>query len=489
MNSETLSVNTQEALRDAPISGKRAAGAAALQPSHVRLVSNVSSIRNWQYGAKLITPEQAACLVKSGHIIFYGEFTLFPETIDEALAKRAGELEGVEIRSTCLTKIPKVVEADPTRKHFRLSDWHFGGVSRKLHDRNLCNYVPLAYHQAPRIIRKYHEYDVVFLAAAPMDSRGYFNFGLANSMTSAVISKAKKIVVEVNESVPCCLGGSQESIHVSRVDYIVEGKGSPLPEMPALTPTDTDEKIAEHILGEIEDGSCIQLGIGGLPNVIGQKIAQSDLKDIGIHTEMLVDACVDLYNSGRATGARKKIDTYKMAYTFAMGTKKLYDFVHHNPACASYPVNYINDSRTIAANDKFVAINNAIEVDLFSQVCSESVGAKHKSGTGGQLDFIFGAFQSHGGKGFICISSTHTDKKGNVHSRIVPAVNPGSIVTVPRSIVHYVATEYGIALLKGKSTWERAEALINIAHPRFRDELIREADKMKIWVNSNRITP
>ncbi len=479
MNAETLFANTQELPRETPISVDP-------QPSHVRLVNNV---KNWQYGKKLITPGQAAGLVKSGDTIFYGEFVLFPETIDEALSKRADELEDVEIRGTCLTKIPNVVEADPTRRHFRLSDWHFGAVSRKLHDRNLCNYVPLAYHQAPRIIRKYHKYDVVFLTVAPMDSCGYFNFGLANSMTSAVLSKAKKIVVEVNESVPCCLGGNQEAIHVSRVDYIVEGNGSPLLEMSSLAPTDTDETIAEHILGEIEDGSCVQLGIGGLPNVIGQKIAQSDLKDIGIHTEMLVDACVDLYTSGRATGARKKIDTYKMAYTFAMGTKKLYDFVDHNPACASYPVSYINDPRVIAANDKFVAINNAIEVDLFGQVCSESVGANHKSGTGGQLDFIFGAFQSHGGKGFICISSTYTDKNGAAHSRIVPTVSPGTIVTVPRSIVHYVATEYGIALLKGKSTWERAEALINIAHPRFRDDLIREADKMKIWINSNKITP
>ena len=489
MSTEALSVNTQEVARDAVTSRAGAACTVAPQPAHVRLVSNAGGLQDREYVDKLIAPEQAAALVKSNDIIFYGEFVLFPETIDEALSKRAGDLEGVEISSTCITRVPKVVEADPTRKHFSYSDWHFGTVSRKLHDRNLCNYIPLAYHEAPRIIRKYHEYDVAFITVAPMDTCGYFNFGLSNSMTSAVLSKAKKVIVEVNDSVPCCLGGNQEAVHISRVDYIVEGKCSPLAEMPPLTPSDTDEQIAQHILGEIEDGSCIQLGIGGLPNVIGQKIAQSDLKDIGIHTEMLVDACVDLYTSGRATGAKKQRDIGKMAYSFAMGTKKLYDFLHRNPACASYPVSYINDPKIIAGHNKFVAINNAIEVDLFSQVYSESVGANHKSGTGGQLDFISGAFHSHGGKGFICISSTYTDKKGVVHSRIVPAGKPGSIVTVPRSVVQYVVTEFGVALLKGKTTRERAEALINIAHPRFRDELIREADKMKIWAKSNNLTP
>ncbi len=436
-----------------------------------------------KYQEKLRTAAEVAAMIHSGDEIFFAEFTLRPESLDEALAARAEELTDVRINGVCITKVPKFIEADPHRKHFIYDDWHMSGVGRRLHQQGLCSYIPVTYHQGPRIVRKYRDYDYVFVNARPMDAQGYFNFGMCNSITSAAITKAKKVVVEVNENMPLCLGGNQESVHVSRVDYVVEGKNPPIMEVPPAPPTETDIRIARHIMGEIEDGACLQLGIGGLPNVIGAMIAESDLADLGIHTEMLVDSMVDLYNTGKITGNRKTSDRFKMVYTFAMGTKKLYNFLHNNPACASYPVNYTNDPRVIAVNDKVVAINNAIEVDLFSQVCSESAGTVHISGTGGQFDFIFGAFNSRGGKGIIALSSTFTDKKGNVHSRIVPTLKPGSIVTVPRSCVQYVATEYGIVQLKGKSTWQRAEALIGIAHPTFRDELTQQAREMKIWLD------
>lgn len=435
-----------------------------------------------EYKEKLITADEAVSFVKSGDKIFYGEFVMFPEVLDEALAKRIHQLKNIDIRGVCFSQVPKIVEADPGREHVIMNDWHFGTVSRRLHDANLCNYIPLCYHQGPRTIRKYRDFDVAFVLVAEMDRNGYFNYGLANSLTSAVLSKAKKIIIEVNKNVPYCFGGNRESIHISRVDYIVESNHTPLAEVKPGQPREVDRRIAEHIMKEIEDGACLQLGIGGLPNLIGRMIAESDLKDLGVHTEMLVDSFVDLYNAGRVTGRKKTVDHLKMAYTFAMGTKKLYDFLDHNPTCASYPVSYINDPRMIAFNNKVVAINNAIEVDLYGQVCSESVGDSQKSGTGGQLDFIFGAFMSKGGKGIISLSSTYTDKDGNLQSRIVPTVEPGSIVTVPRSIVQYVATEFGVVQLKGKSTWERAEALISIAHPDFQAELIRQADQMKIWV-------
>ena len=439
-----------------------------------------------EYQEKLVTAKVAAELVKSGDNVFYGEFVLFPTTMDAALASRAEQLTNVRVTGTTFCRVPKVAEVDPERKHFIVNDWHFSALSRALHRKNICNYIPFTYHQGPRVIRKYQNYDVIFLTVTPMDDRGYFNFGLSNSLTPAVISKAKKIVVEVNTNVPWCLGGNQESVHISRINHIVEGDNLPLFEISAPKANGVEGKIAGHIMKEIEDGCCLQLGIGGLPNVIGSMIAESDLKDLGIHTEMLVDSMVDLSNSNRVTGRRKAIDTFKMTYTFAMGTKKLYDFLDNNPACASYPVNYINDPRMIALNNNMIAINNAIEIDLFSQVCSESVGPSQISGTGGQLDFIFGPFMSHKGKGIMGLSSTVKDKNGDLRSRIVPTLQPGSIVTVPRSIVQYVATEYGIVQLKGKSTWERAEALISIAHPQFQDELIKEAEKMNIWSMSNR---
>ncbi len=440
------------------------------------------------YQQKLVSADEAVRHIQSGSRIYYGEFVLFPETLDKALARRMTEasLSDITIETVCMTRVPEALKQPETAARLTLNDWHFGATSRALYNKDQCSYKPLTYHHGPRIIRKYVEYDAVFLPVCPMGPRGNFNFGMCNSVSSAVLDKARTIVVEVNRNIPKCLGGNQESIHISRVTHVVESDNPPLLEVPPAKPTETETLIAGHLMKEIEDGCCLQLGIGGLPNVIGEMIADSDLKDLGLHTEMMVDSCVELYEKGRITGARKVVDKYKMAYTFAMGTRKLYDFLDDNPVCASYPVNYINDPRIIALNPKVVAINNALEVDLFSQVASESVGPRHISGTGGQLDFIMGAFYSRGGKGFICLSSTYTDKKGNKKSRIVPTLAPGTIVTVPRSMVHFVATEFGIAQLKGKSTRERAEALIAISHPLFRDELIADAERMGIWKRSNK---
>ncbi|MCL1833760.1 MAG: butyryl-CoA:acetate CoA-transferase [Leptospirales bacterium] len=439
------------------------------------------------YKSKLLTADEAAKLVKSGDKIYYSEFSLFPEAFDEALASRITELSDIYLSTTAATKAPQVVINDKEKKHVKLHDWHFGLASRKLHTMGLASYMPITYHQGPRILRKYLSSDIAIVATAPMDNSGYFNFGISNSVCGATLSKSKKIVVEINEDVPYCLGGNFESVHISQVDNIIEGKNSPLAQIPNMEMEDVDHTIANIIMNEIQDGATLQLGIGALPNIVGLLIAESDLKDLGFHSEMLTDSCVDLYEAGKFTGSKKQVDHFKMAYTFALGTKKLYDFLHYNPTCASYPVNYINDPRIIALNPKVVSINNALEVDLFSQVSSETVGTRHISGTGGQLDFILGAFNSVGGKGIIALSSTFTDKNGNMKSRIVPALAAGSVVTTPRSLVHYIVTEYGIVMLKGKSTWERAEDLISIAHPDFRDDLIKEANNMNLWVRSNKI--
>ena len=323
---------------------------------------------------------------------------------------------------------------------------------------------------------------------APMDSHGYFNFGPNASHLGAVCETSKKIIVEVNENMPRCLGGFEEGIHISQVAMIVEGSNPAIDAMGAAAPaTEVDEAVAKYIVDEIPDGACLQLGIGGMPNAVGSLIAQSDLKDLGVHTEMYVDAFVDIAKAGKITGLRKTRDKGRQVYAFGSGTKKLYDYLNENPECMSAPVNYTNDMSVIASIDNFISINNAVDIDLFGQVNAESAGTKHISGAGGQLDFVLGAYLSKGGKSFICCSSTFKNKAGELQSRILPTLNQGSIVTDTRANLHYLVTEYGKVNLKGLATWQKCEAIISVAHPQFRDQLIKEAEKMHIWRQSNKI--
>jgi butyryl-CoA:acetate CoA-transferase len=438
-----------------------------------------------EYTKKLVKPEEAVKVVRSGDWVEYGQFAVQAVVLDRALAARKGELRDVKIRATTRAfGIPEVVKADPTAEHFAYHNLHFSGIDRKLHDQGLCWFVPILYHEVPRYYRENCELDVAMLPVAPMDRHGFFNFSLSNSHARAICDKAKTLIVEVNPNLPVCLGGKEEAVHISEVDLITLADWK-IPELPAAQPSEVDRKIAALIMDELEDGSCIQLGIGGMPNAVGSMIARSDLKDLGIHTEMFCDSMVEMAEAGRLTGARKATDRGKIVFTFCLGTRMSYEFLDRNPMCASYPVNYTNDPFVIAQNDRFVAINNCVEIDLFGQVCSESSGTRHISGTGGQVDFTYGAYRSKGGKAFLCLSSTF-DKKGTTVSRIKPLLTEGAIVTDPRALVSYVVTEFGIVNLKGKSTWERAEALISIAHPDFRDELVREAEKMGIWRRGNR---
>ena len=439
------------------------------------------------YQEKKITPERAVQVVQSGDWVDYGWCTSTPRALDQALAARWRELTDVKIRGGILFEKPAVFQVPDAAEHFTWNSWHMSGVERKMIDDGAAFYNPMRYSELPRFYRQSVEpVKAAMFQVSLMDDSGYFSFGPNASHMKAVCDRADVVIVEVNANMPRCLGGFEEGIHISQVDYIVEGGNPPMWEMGSAAPSAVDKAVAELIVKEIPNGACLQLGIGGMPNAVGSLIARSDLKDLGVHTEMYVDAFVDIARAGKITGKYKNIDKGRQTYAFGAGTQKMYNYLHDNPECMSAPVDYTNDVRVIAQLDNFISINNAVDLDLYGQVNAESAGTRQISGTGGQLDFVMGAYLSEGGKSFICLSSTMTGKDGTVRSRIVPTLTPGSIATDPRTAVQYLVTEYGMVDLKGTSTWQRAERIISIAHPDFREELIKNAEEMKIWRRSNK---
>lgn len=439
------------------------------------------------YQSKLRTAQEAVKVVRSGDWIDYGWNACAPVALDKALAARYEELYDVKARGAVLMARPAILSVPDTAEHFTWNSWHMSGLERKLIDEGIAYYIPLRYSELPRYYRENIDpVHVAMIQVAPMDEEGYFSYGLNASHLEALFEKAEVIILEVNRNYPRCLGGENTRIHISRVDMVVEGDDPMLNQLPAAAPNQVDRAVANLIVSQIPNGACLQLGIGGMPNAVGSLIAQSDLKDLGVHTEMYVDAFVDIAKAGKINGSRKNIDTGKQVYAFAAGTQKLYDYLHENPECMATSVDYTNDARIISQIDNFISINNAVDVDLFGQVNAESAGTRHISGSGGQLDFVLGAYLARGGKSFICCSSTMTDRAGTVHSRIRPTLKEGSIVTDTRCNLHYLVTEYGMVNVKGASTWERAERIISIAHPDFREKLVREAEKMKIWKKSSK---
>ena len=438
-----------------------------------------------QYRRKLRTPEEAVRVVKSGDWVDYTTNVGFPTLLDAALAKRRDELTDVKIRGNLCFGPIQTAECDPTREHFLYNSWHCSSYERKLCDRGLCSYIPMVFRDVVPYYRHFLTVNVAMMCVTPMDKHGYFNLSCATGVARGILEKADIVILEVNEHLPRICGGFDEVIHISQVDYVVEGEHAPLPQFPVPPPSEEERMIARQLVTQIPSGATLQLGIGSMPNVVGSLLAQSDLKDLGMHTELCGDAYYELFQAGKLTNTKKSIHRNKGMTGIVFGSQTLYDWVDQNPGVVVAPLEYVNAPETIAQLDNMISINSCIAVDLYGQICAESVGLRQISGTGGQLDSLTGAAMSKGGKAFVCMTSSYTDKKGVRHSRVLPHFS-GDIITDPRSQAYFIATEYGVVNLVGRTTWERAELLISIAHPDFREELIAAAQRQNIWRNSNR---
>ena len=428
------------------------------------------------YQAKRKSPEEVAMYVKSGDVCACPTGLEEPTAICEAVAARAmrGELTGVVHHATLSVKGGPFMKPELKGKYDYVS-WFTGGPGRKGIQEGIHTYIPNNYSTIPGLWRDVQpRLDVFYAEVSPMDKHGYFSCPMAGAEVVAMREKASIILLDVNDQMPRVMGDCL--IHISQVTALCESS-RPLLVLNNPPLSDDDKKIGQMIADEVCDGATLQLGIGGIPNAVG--VLLKDKKDLGLHTEMFTDSMVDLLECGAVTNMKKPIHVGKTVATLAWGSKKMYDFMDDNPAFEMYPVSYINNPAVIAQHDNFVSVNSCVEVDLFGQICSESIGTKHYSGSGGQLDFVRGANMSKGGKGFIAMLST---TKGGTISKIKPILTPGSIVTTPRNEVDFLVTENGIVRLKGQTASQRAKMIISLAAPQFREELEYEAKKMNLTI-------
>ena len=428
------------------------------------------------YQDKLTDAASLASRVENGWLIgMDAAISQAPGFVD-ALTARAQreELRGVTVQ-TMLDVYPYAFYQDDSLKG-RLDgvSWFSGGGARKAVNGGFADFVPGYYRDMPGHIRRNWDYDAVVIAASPMDRHGYFSLSCTSSYCEAMLDKTQRVYIEVNRQLPRAVGGMQ--VHISRVDAVIEND-HPLPVLPQAAPDAVSETIGGFIAERIPDGACIQLGIGAIPDAVGAALKTKH--DLGIHTEMFTDSMVELLACGAVNNSKKQIHRFQSVTTFAFGSQRIYDYVDDNPGILILPVDYVNDPAVICRNDNMISINAALEVDLWGQVCAESIGTKHVSGSGGQVDYVRGACQSKGGKSFIAFPST---AKGGTISKIKPILTPGAIVTTSKNDVDYIVTEYGVAHLRGESLASRARQLIAIAHPDFRDELSFDAKKRGIMI-------
>jgi acyl-CoA hydrolase/GNAT superfamily N-acetyltransferase len=429
---------------------------------------------NWQekYQPKVSTPQEAVSNVRSGQRVFIGSGAAEPQLLVKALSDRGPELADTQI--THILTLGVAPYADPKLEDgFRHNALFIGPNVREAVAEGRADFTPVFLSEVPRLFRRGKmPIDVALIQVSPPDEHGYCSYGVSVDVTKAGAESAKQVVAEVNPNMPRTLGDC--FIHIDQIDTLVPSD-VPILEVPAGKIDKVAKRIGQHIADLIQDGSTLQLGIGTIPDAVLSCLG--DKKDLGIHSEMLSDGVIDLVESGVINGSRKNIHTGKIVVSFVLGTRRLYDFVDNNPMCEFHPSEFTNDPFRIAQNDRVVAINSALQVDLTGQVCADSLGTYFYSGIGGQVDFIRGASRSHQGRPIIALPSTAA---GGKVSRITPTLTPGAGVVTSRGDVHYVVTEYGIADLHGKTIRERAMALIHIAHPDHREQLMEEARNRKL---------
>ncbi|MFO7814875.1 MAG: acetyl-CoA hydrolase/transferase C-terminal domain-containing protein [Halanaerobiales bacterium] len=424
------------------------------------------------YNEKLISIPEAVSKVESNQKVCTAMAGSEPQGLLSELGKHRDELENVNIVS-CLMMGDYDFLKPEMKGHFLNETWFYGPGDRANHKHGNVTYIPNNLHEAGSIKIDNDNINIFWGTATSMDKNGFFSLSLGLTYEKQMVENIDVVVLEVNENLPWTLGDTQ--VHISDVDYVVENN-APLIELPYIEPGEVEKEIGENVAELIEDGSTLQLGIGGIPNAITE--ALEDKNDLGIHTEMFTDGMVDLFKKGVITNQRKTLWKGKMVGTFALGTQKLYDFIDKNLVVEFQQGKVTNDPYVLGQNHKMISVNTALQVDVTGQVCSEAIGNKHYSGTGGQVDTHRGAQRSEGGKGIIALRST---AKGGKYSTILAQLPPGSKITLGRNDIDYIVTEYGVAHLKGKSIRDRVDAMISIAHPDFRDEIREKANELKIW--------
>lgn len=415
------------------------------------------------YRSKLCSSDEAVRCVESGHRVYYGGNAAIPRELIRALARRGPELEDVQLSHVLLLGEDPLSSAEMAG-HFRHNSLFVGPADRKAVNEGRADYVPIFLHQIPRLFEAgIVPLDVAMVQVSPPDEHGFMSLGVEVLASKTACRHAKRVVVQVNERMPRVLGDS--FLHVGRVDAIVEHTE----ELPNLDPSpvsDVERAIGARVLELITPGATLQMGIGGIPDTVWEMV-EGDL-DLGIHTEMLSDGARRAIERGVVTGNRKTLHPGKVVTTFALGSRELYDFLDDNPFIEAHPVEHVNDPVVASQNENLVAVNSAVEVDLTGQVCSDSIGTRIYSGFGGQVDFIRAAARSPGGYPIIALPAT---AQRGATSRIVPTLKPGAGVVTSRADVHWVVTEHGAVDLFGRNLRERAELLISIAAPEFREEL------------------